>query len=146
MSYFPGVINAKIIDHDFDDLDEDLDANQKRAGQLGPTGGPAKVGDLVGANESVDPYAEGSWIGDADRIYHVDGEDALAEFLELTPKQLDQLVNEKGDELGMHPDDDRDEIMFRVVQDIDDNRDVKDYGSAMREESEKALADLKRFL
>ena len=146
MSYFPGVINAKIIDHDFDNLDEDLDANQKRAGQLGPTGGPAKVGDLVGANESVDPYAEGSWIGDADRIYHVDGEDALAEFLELTPKQLDQLVNEKGDELGMHPDDDRDEIMFRVVQDIDDNRDVKDYGSAMREESEKALADLKRFL
>jgi hypothetical protein len=31
---------------------EDLDANQKRAGQLGPTGGPAKVGDLVGANEN----------------------------------------------------------------------------------------------
>ena len=32
--------------------DEDLDANQKRVGQLGPTGGPAKVGDLVGANEN----------------------------------------------------------------------------------------------
>ena len=31
---------------------EDLDANQKRVGQLGPTGGPAKVGDLVGANEN----------------------------------------------------------------------------------------------
>lgn len=35
-------------------VEEDLDANQKRAGQLGPTGGPAKVGDLVGANESVE--------------------------------------------------------------------------------------------
>jgi len=129
-----------------DEIDEDLDANQKRAGQLGPTGGPAKVGDLVGANESVDPYAEGSWIGDADRIYHVDGEDALAEFLELTPEQLDQLVNEKASELDMHADDDRDEIMFRVVQDIDNNRDVKDYGSAMREDAEQALADLKRLL
>ena len=31
------------------DLREGLDANQKRAGQLGPVGGPAKVGDLVGA-------------------------------------------------------------------------------------------------
>ena len=31
---------------------EDLDANQKRVGQLGPTGGPAKVGNLVGANEN----------------------------------------------------------------------------------------------
>jgi hypothetical protein len=31
---------------------EDLDANQKRVGQLGPTGGPAKPGDLVGANEN----------------------------------------------------------------------------------------------
>lgn len=35
-------------------LEEDLDANQKRVGQLGPTGGPAKVGDLVGANESTE--------------------------------------------------------------------------------------------
>ena len=31
------------------DLEEGLDANQKRVGQLGPVGGPAKVGDLVGA-------------------------------------------------------------------------------------------------
>ena len=39
--------------HDIDQaVAEDLDANQKRVGQLGPTGGPAKVGDLVGANEN----------------------------------------------------------------------------------------------
>lgn len=40
-----------------EEVEEDLDANQKRVGQLGPTGGPAKVGDLVGANESteIDP-------------------------------------------------------------------------------------------
>ena len=33
-----------------DDLDEGLDADQKRAGQWGPTGGPATIGDLVGEN------------------------------------------------------------------------------------------------
>ena len=31
-------------------IEEDLDADQKRAGQWGPTGGPAKIGDLVGEN------------------------------------------------------------------------------------------------
>ena len=36
------------------EVEEGLDANQKRVGQLGPTGGPAKVGDLVGANESTE--------------------------------------------------------------------------------------------
>ena len=40
-----------------EEIDEDLDANQKRAGQLGPTekvGPKGAVGKLVGANESVD--------------------------------------------------------------------------------------------
>lgn len=36
------------------DVNEDLGPEQKRVGQLGPTGGPAKVGDLVGANESTE--------------------------------------------------------------------------------------------
>jgi len=39
------------------DLDEDLDANQKAAGQLGPTekvGPKGAVGKLVGASESID--------------------------------------------------------------------------------------------
>ena len=133
-----------------DEIDEDLDANQKRVGQLGPTGGPAKVGDLVGANESVDPYGEGTWIGDADRIYHVNGEDALADFLQLTPQQLDELVNEKAAELGLHADDDRDKLLFRVVQDIEQTGEFKDQDNGPKradiEESEKALADLKRFL
>jgi hypothetical protein len=44
-------IRAKFSDKE-EDVSEDLDANQKRVGQLGPTGGPAKPGDLVGANEN----------------------------------------------------------------------------------------------
>lgn len=38
-----------------DETTESLDADQKSAGQLGPTGRPAKQGDLVGACESTDP-------------------------------------------------------------------------------------------
>lgn len=37
-----------------DETNEGLDKNQKKAGQLGPVSRPAKKGDLVGANESVD--------------------------------------------------------------------------------------------
>ena len=129
-----------------DVIDEELDANQKRAGQLGPTGGPAKVGDLVGANESVDPYSEGSWIGDADRVYHTQGEEGLAAWLKMTEEELDAEINDMAQETGLHADDDRDELIFKVVQMLDMNRDVKDYGSAMREDAEQALADLKRFL
>lgn len=33
-----------------EEVDEGLDADQKRAGQWGPTGGPATIGDLVGEN------------------------------------------------------------------------------------------------
>ena len=34
-----------------EDVEENLDSNQKSAGQLGPTGRPAKQGDLVGVSE-----------------------------------------------------------------------------------------------
>jgi FKBP-type peptidyl-prolyl cis-trans isomerase (trigger factor) len=56
--------------HSIDDeeVEEGLDANQKRAGQLGPTGGPAKVGDLVGANESTEFTDELSRIIDISRF------------------------------------------------------------------------------
>jgi hypothetical protein len=46
---------AKIVDVKEEGVSEDLDANQKRVGQLGPTekvGPKGAVGKLVGANES----------------------------------------------------------------------------------------------
>jgi hypothetical protein len=62
-SFFPSVVNAKIVDHEWDDpdnMDEGLDANQKRAGQLGPTEKVKdnNIGKLVG-NESVERFNEG---------------------------------------------------------------------------------------
>jgi hypothetical protein len=51
----PAELQQKLINREKNKpVEEDLDANQKRVGQLGPTGGPAKVGDLVGANESTE--------------------------------------------------------------------------------------------
>lgn len=41
------------------DLEEDLDADQKRAGQWGPTGGPAKIGNLVGESKLDEMDSQG---------------------------------------------------------------------------------------
>jgi len=109
-----------------DELEEDLDANQKRVGQLGPTEKVKNnnIGKLVG-NESVDPYGEGSWVGDADRVYHIEGEAGLAEFLKMSEEELDAEINDMAQETGLHPDDDREELIFKVVQMLDDNKDDK---------------------
>ena len=61
------------------DLREGLDANQKRVGQLGPVGGPAKVGDLVGA-ESKHAHDEMS-------VSQMSDED-LADYLNVDVKDV----------------------------------------------------------
>jgi len=61
------------------DLKEGLDANQKRAGQLGPVGGPAKVGDLVGA--------ESKHADDEMSIHQMSDED-LADYLNVDVKDV----------------------------------------------------------
>ena len=47
---FRAKLRQYIKDRKEEDLEEGLDADQKRAGQWGPTGGPATIGDLVGEN------------------------------------------------------------------------------------------------
>ena len=61
------------------DLKEGLDANQKRAGQLGPVGGPAKVGDLVGS--------ESKHADDEMSIHQMSDED-LADYLNVDVKDV----------------------------------------------------------
>lgn len=61
------------------DLREGLDANQKRAGQLGPVGGPAKVGDLVGA--------ESKHANDEMSVSQMSDED-LADYLNVDVKDV----------------------------------------------------------
>lgn len=62
-----------------EEMDEGLDANQKRAGQLGPVGGPAKVGDLVGA--------ESKHADDEMSIHQMSDED-LADYLNVDVKDV----------------------------------------------------------
>ena len=62
-----------------EEMEEGLDANQKRAGQLGPVGGPAKVGDLVGA--------ESKHADDEMSIHQMSDED-LADYLNVDVKDV----------------------------------------------------------
>jgi len=62
-----------------EEMDEGLDANQKRAGQLGPVGGPAKVGDLVGS--------ESKHADDEMSIHQMSDED-LADYLNVDVKDV----------------------------------------------------------
>jgi hypothetical protein len=62
-----------------EEMEEGLDANQKRAGQLGPVGGPAKVGDLVGA--------ESKHADDEMSVHQMSDED-LADYLNVDVKDV----------------------------------------------------------
>jgi hypothetical protein len=145
-SFFPSVVNAKIVGHKWDDpenFEEGLDANQKRAGQLGPTEKVKNnnIGKLVG-NESVDPMNVGSWVGDADRIYHTKGEAELVNWLStqgFDPMQWDEELERVAKEFDLDLQKDRDELVFRVIQNMDENRKKID-------ESKKALNDILRLI
>jgi len=76
-----------------EEIDEGLDANQKRAGQLGPVGGPAKVGDLVGS--------ESKHADDEMSIHQMSDED-LADYLNVDVKDVkadrdhaEEIANDK---------------------------------------------------
>ena len=76
-----------------EEMDEGLDANQKRAGQLGPVGGPAKVGDLVGS--------ESKHADDEMSIHQMSDED-LADYLNVDVKDVkadrdhaEEIANDK---------------------------------------------------
>jgi hypothetical protein len=64
---------------------EDLDADQKRVGQLGPTGGPAKPGDLVGTNENFINTVDQAVVSEEDEV--AEGK-ASEEIREKVKKEL----------------------------------------------------------
>jgi hypothetical protein len=65
---------------------EDLDADQKRVGQLGPTGGPAKPGDLVGATENFINTVDQAVVSEEDEMTEgivKEGQDDLDRILQI---------------------------------------------------------------
>lgn len=75
------------------DLREGLDANQKRAGQLGPVGGPAKVGDLVGTeSKHADDEMSVSQMSDEDLADYVGCSTAYAK---ANRDECEEVANDK---------------------------------------------------
>ncbi len=75
------------------DLREGLDANQKRAGQLGPVGGPAKVGDLVGTeSKHADDEMSVSQMSDAELADYVGCSTAYAK---ANRDECEEVANDK---------------------------------------------------
>ena len=128
---------------DYEELDETKSGGQTFAGHFktgkagqwrntGPTKGrPAKVGDLVGAEESFDPMSEPTdseeKFENAMAAYDSHGEEGLAKALGMSIEEFDQELNEYGMEHGLHADDDRDTIIHGMVEQmIDDEHQMAD--------------------
>lgn len=86
----------------------------------------SSIRDEYGTEESFDPGAEPSHQDELMDIYHQSGEEGLADALGLTPEQLDQEINEIGAEHGLHADDDREEIIYKVIDDTISNADIEE--------------------
>lgn len=81
----------------------------------------------AGTKESFDPGAEPREYDELMDIYHQIGEEGLADALGLSPEELDQEINEIGFEHGLHADDDREEIIYKVIDDTISNADIDAY-------------------
>ena len=96
--------------------------------------------------ESFDPSAEQSREDqEYDRLMQIldkDGEEGLADTLHIPMDQLDDEIDEVGREKGLHPDDDRDEILQIYIEDLVDNADWKDHGEYEGDADERAEESL----
>lgn len=135
---------------------EDLDADQKRVGQLGPTekvGKAGAVGKLVGANESVD-VEEGT--PEHEVIWNVingnlDAYDVMNHPKTPAQRNVAGMMQERYDEISseypLHADDDFEKILDKLVDELADDYGTSGYsmneGHEAIEESTKEYASCK---
>ena len=81
----------------------------------------------AGTSESFDPNAEPSQQDELLDIYLERGEEALANALGLNLEGLEQEIIEIGFESGLHTDDDREEILYKLIDDTVSNADRDAY-------------------
>ena len=151
----------KTTDGDFASLsqsekDEGANFLQKIVSTIKDTAKSKMLANLVGMSEPVtaskeyeesfDPRAEQSREDEEyDRLMQIldkDGEEGLADTLHIPMDQLDDEINEVGREKGLHPDDDRDEILQIYIEDLVDNADWKDHGEYEGDADERAEESL----
>ena len=135
------------------EVEEDLDADQKRVGQLGPTekvGKAGAVGKLVGANESVnveDGMAEHEVIWNLING-NLDAYDVMNHPKTPAQRNVAGMMQERYDEISseyplLHPDDDFEKILDKLVDELAD-----DYGTSgySMNEGQEDLDMIKRLV
>jgi len=74
-----------------------------------------------------DLLGEGSRADDLEDAYERGGESQLARALGITTDQLDDEINEVGYEMGLHADDDREDIIMRIIDKHEGEDGMDDY-------------------
>ena len=95
---------------------EEMDKHAKK--ESAPFGEPSQDDQMY--QDMMDAYEKG-------------GEPALAKHLGMSDQELDQEMTEWAMDHNLHMDDDRDDVIQGYIEDVINNRDIKDYGSAMAE-------------
>jgi hypothetical protein len=130
------------------EVEEDLDANQKRVGQLGPTekvGKEGAVGKLVGANESVaHDSPEESVIMDIVNG-NIDAYDVM-NYPKTEPQRnvadiLQQMYDDVTTDHPLHSDDDFEKILNIVVDRLADEYDPYPMSESINEDAQDSVAN-----
>lgn len=109
------------------DMNEELNKIRKLAGMQPLT---------ESFDPSMEPSDDSTMFNDAMDAYDDHGEDGLAQHLGMSSQEFDQELNELGAEKGLHADDDRDELVQLLVQELIDERDVKQHEAVEEAEVE----------
>ena len=107
------------------DMNEELNKIRKLAGMQPLT---------ESFDPSMEPSDESTMFDAAMDAYDDHGEDGLAQHLGMSSQEFDQELNELGAQKGLHADDDRDELVQLLVQELIDERDVKQHEAVEVEE------------
>ena len=131
-----------------DEVEEDLDADQKRVGQLGPTekvGKKGAVGKLVGANEAVaHDSPEESVIMDIVNG-NIDAYDVMNNPKSETEQKVSGILQDMYERISidrrLHPDDDFEEIIEIMMDELSSDYDPYPMSESINENAQDSVAN-----
>ena len=112
------------------DMNEELNNIRKLAGMQPLT---------ESFDPSMEPSDESTMFDAAMDAYDDHGEDGLAQHLGMSSEEFDAELNELSAHKGLHADDDRDELVQLLVQDLIDERDVKQHEETTENTKDEVL-------
>jgi len=117
---------------DYDEINADFGENSN----------DQEPAELESFDPAMEPSEESTMFDDAMTICDDEGEQALAQHLDMSQQDFDQELNEYCAEHGLHADDDRDEAIQGLVQEIIDNREQSDHGEPAVDEDLQRMRHL----